>query len=353
MVQSHAQIILNESDGKPIDEGHIEGQAALRSLFSSMNWANLGDAFFLFAIYKIEETGSWKDIMVSNNQLYDTFQDYLEEVFERDIQNNRGKSEVSNWRFMIGWADRKGLKHRGLIDIFRSQGKPLSKIVEMFKLGTKWRESISQMRQIEREFANDPDEAARRIVALVEEQVLNPNVNLGDIRAAAPNYRGGVPVNQIPAETTGYYMTDDKGGGMMVIPVQDKGQAAAVQSSLKGIVDHSDRSFFPRDALSGDLGREVKNLLTKGPLEVRRKPVPEEEIMDMIVANAFQVVVPISLDELEQKTLQEATGLVLRGIVGETYTSNYRWKLDSVVSFLGREIHIRMRADTDNSTINV
>lgn len=353
MVHSHAQIFLKDYKGKAVDEGHIEGQAALKSLFSSMNWANLGDAFFLYAISKIEETGSWKDIKVSDNQLYDTFQDYLEEVFERDIQNNRGKSEVSNWRFMIGWVDRNGIKHRGLIDIFRSQGKPLSKIVEMFKLGTKWRESISQMRQIEREFANDPDEAARRIVALVEEQVLNPNVALSDIRAAAPNYRGGVPVNQIPAETTGYYMTDEKGGGMMVIPVQDKGQAAAVQSSLKGIVDRADRSFFPRDALSGDLGREVKNLLTKGPLEVRRKMVPEDEIMDMIVANDFQVVIPISLEILEQNTLKTATETILRGIVGETYANTYLWRVDSVVSFLGREIHIRMRADTNNSTIKV
>jgi len=353
MIQSHAQIIIKEGDGFPIDEGHVEGQAALRSLFSSMNWANLGDAFFLYAISKIEETGSWKDIKVSNNQLYDTFQDYLEEVFERDIQKNRGKSEVSNWRFLIGWTDRNGIKRRGLIDIFRSQGKPLSKIVEMFRLGTKWRESISQMRQIEREFANDPDEAARRIVALVEEQVLNPNVNLLDIRAAAPNYRGGVPVNQIPAETTGYYMTDEKGGGMMVIPVQDKSQAAAVQNSLKGIVDRSDRSFFPRDALSGDLGREVKNLLTKGPLEVCRRPISEDEIMDMIVDNDLQVVIPISLDDLEQNTLPEATGTILRGIVGETYVNDYRWKIDSVVSFLGREIHIRMKADTTNSTIRI
>jgi hypothetical protein len=353
MVQSHAQIILNESVGKPVDERHIEGQAALRSLFSSMNWANLGDAFFLFAISKIEETGSWKDIKVSNNQLYDTFQDYLEEVFERDIQNNRGKSEVSNWRFMIGWVDRNGLKHRGLIDIFRSQGKPLSKIVEMFKLGTKWRESISQMRQIEREFANNPDEAARRIVALVEEQVLNPNVILGDIRAAAPNYRGGVSVNQIPAETTGYYMTGSNGAGMMVIPVENKSQAFAVQSSLKGVIANSDRSFFPRDALSGDLGREVKNMLTQGPMDVLRRRISDEVIMDMIVSNDLKVILPVTLIELEFQTLSEVLGTKLSAVVGETYATAYLWRSDAVVGFLGAEIHIRMKADTDNSTIRV
>jgi hypothetical protein len=354
MVSSHALKILQETEpNTKVDEGDIEGKAALKSLFSSMNWASLADAFFLYAVPKIEETGSWKDIKVSQTQLYDTFQDYLEEVFERDIQVNHGKSEVSNWRFLLGWSDRNGLKHRGLIDIFRSQGKPLSRVVEMFKLGTKWREGVSQMRQIEREFADDPDEAARRIIQFAEEQILNPNVNLLDVRAASPKYRGGMPVDQIPAETTGYYMTGSDGAGMMVIPVENKSQAFAVQSSLKGLISNSDRSFFPRDALSGDLGREVKNMLAHGPMDVLRRRISDEVIMDMIVADDLKVILPVTLDELQSQTLSGVLEIKLRAVVGETYANTYLWHSDAVVGFLGAEIHIRMKADTDNSTIRI
>lgn len=354
MVSSHALKLLQECEpNTKVDEGDIEGKAALKSLFSSMNWANLADAFFLYAVPKIEETGSWKDIKVSQTQLYDTFQDYLEEVFSRDIQVNHGKSEVSNWRFLLGWTDRNGLKHRGLIDIFRSQGKPLSRVVEMFKLGTKWREGVSQMRQIEREFANDPDEAARRIVALVEEQVLNPDVNLMDVRAASPKYRGGAPIEPIAAETTGYYMTGSDGAGMMVIPVENKSQAFAVQSSLKGVIANSDRSFFPRDALSGDLGREVKNMLAQGPMDVLRRRISDEAIMDMIVADDLKVILPVTLLELLSQTLSVVLETKLSAVVGETYATTYLWRSDAVVGFLGAEIHIRMKADTDNSTIRI
>lgn len=201
--------------------------------------------FFIYLPFHCHHPIVPRDIKVSQTQLYDTFQDYLEEVFERDIQTNHGKSEVSNWQFLLGWTDRDGLKHRGLIDIFRSQGKPLSHVVEMFNLRTKWREGVSQMRQIEREFADDPDEAARRIIQFTEEQILNPNVNLLDVRAASPKYRGGAPIDPIAAETTGYYMTGFNGAGMMVIPVENKSQAFAVQSSLKGVIANSDRSFFP------------------------------------------------------------------------------------------------------------
>ncbi len=354
MVSSHALKMLQECEpNTQVDEGDIEGKAALKSLFSSMNWASLADAFFLYAVPKIEETGSWKDIKVSQTQLYDTFQDYLEEVFERDIQTNHGKSEVSNWRFLLGWTDRNNLKHRGLIDIFRSQGKPLSRVVEMFKLGTKWREGVSQMRQIEREFADDPDEAARRIVQFTEEQILNPNVNLLDVRAASPKYRGGPVIDQIAAETTGYYMTGSDGAGMMVIPVENKSQAFAVQNSLKGVIANSDRSFFPRDALSGDLGREVKNMLAQGPMDVLRRRISDEVIMDMIVADDLKVILPVTLEELQIQTLSGVLALKLESVVGETYATTYLWHSDAVVGFLGAEIHIRMKADTTNSTIRI
>jgi hypothetical protein len=354
MVGTHALKILQECEpNTQVDEGDVEGKAALKSLFSSMNWASLADAFFLYAVPKIEETGSWKDIKVSQTQLYDTFQDYLEDVFERDIQVNHGKSEVSNWRFLLGWTDRNNLKHRGLIDIFRSQGKPLSRVVEMFKLGTKWREGVSQMRQIEREFADDPDEAARRIIQFAEEQILNPNVNLLDVRAASPKYRGGVPIDQIAAETTGYYMTGPDGAGMMVIPVDNKSQAFAVQNSLKGVIANSDRSFFPRDALSGDLGREVKNMLAQGPMDVLRRRISDEVIMDMIVADDLKVILPITLQELDSQTLSDVLALKLESVVGETYATTYLWHFDAVVGFLGAEIHIRMKADKDNSSIRI
>jgi hypothetical protein len=354
MVGTHALKLLQETAGNThVDEEDLEGKAALKSLFSSMNWSNLADSYMLYAIPRIEEEGSWKDIKVSQIQLYDTFQDYLEEVFERDIQVNRGKSEVSNWRFLLGWTDRNGLKHRGLIDIFRSQGKPLSRVVEMFRLGTKWREGVSQMRQIEREFADDPDEAARRIIQFAEEQILNPNINLLDVRAAAPKYRGGPAIEPIAAETTGYYMTGADGAGMMVIPVENKSQAFAVQNSLKGVIANSDRSFFPRDALSGDLGREVKNMLTQGPMDVLRRRISDETIMDMIVVDDLKVILPITLQELDSKTLSELLAIKLRAVVGETYATDYLWLKDAVVGFLGAEIHIRMKADTDNSSIRI
>ncbi|NLE00426.1 MAG: hypothetical protein GX640_11180, partial [Fibrobacter sp.] len=152
---------------------------------------------------------------------------------------------------------------------------------------------------------------------------------------------------------TGYYMTGSDGAGMMVIPVENKSQAFAVQNSLKGVIANSDRSFFPRDALSGDLGREVKNMLAQGPMDVLRRRISDEAIMDMIVADDLKVILPVTLIELLSQTLSGVLETKLSAVVGESYATTYLWRSDAVVGFLGAEIHIRMKADTDNSTIRI
>jgi hypothetical protein len=75
--------------------------------------------------------------------------------------------------------------------------------------------------------------------------------------------------------------------------------------------------------------------------------------MDMIVEDDLKVILPIKLDELAIETLPELLRKALIGDIGETYANTYPLHIDSVVGFLEREIHIRMRADPNNNDLQV
>jgi len=73
--------------------------------------------------------------------------------------------------------------------------------------------------------------------------------------------------------------------------------------------------------------------------------------MDMIVEDDLMVILPITLDDFQTETLPGLLRKALIGVIGETYADTYLWQFDSVVGFLEREIHIRMKADTNNNDL--
>ena len=321
---------LIKHDESGVDQEQLAAVSQMQALLSAMQWHVTQDKYVLYILAKASEESWW----AHTADEFETFEEFIQTVCEKKM-GKKSSGPLTGHNSEWNWIARY------LVPALRKGGMSAAKIAAAVTLSTKMRTAVPKLRYITDQYAQDPERAITELSAVIENEILNPEVSVRDIAKSSPNHSGDKVAKKIPANATAMTFTGADGSGFMVVQTEQPAQAKAIEKALKGIVESEDESSFPiRDPLG--VVNQLKSQVAAGPIPVRREQITNDQLFADKKNGLVVEIVPVQLSDLFEKG-QVAVDEAIDAVLGPEWL----WSVEKyeLISFAGNELHIKFSLD--------
>lgn len=313
-----------EKDTQGIDPKRLDAEAKNSSLKAASAWHIMQDRYVLYVLSNAEEQGWWRYLDAGE---FERFEEFLNDFANRARQEN-DLPAANRWQWI----------QTNLVPVLKQHGVSREKIIAACTVKGKLFHAISRMRMIQEQYAHDPEEAARMIVEIIEGEILNPDVSERQIRKKAPGFgKGFTPPTKIPAQATGYSITDGEGGGLVTIRFSNPAEARAIERAIAPLTDNPQAAMGVRDPIA--MFNEVKEDIRAGHVDVQRQPLSEEKVEQLARDGMMELIIAIPLDALWDVAGKIVANKKIEELIGDNF--GFEIKGFHPIRTMGREIQVK------------